>query len=449
MAFKVHIGRLSFTSPGSLSFESGDGGRTLSIQGKMGGEEITLEHIKYIRDELVSLASYGLTVPFRYDGDSTYDGYVKVNSSNIQTKRYQRGGLSYSVDFEYLGRSGEVVFESRFTGALLDNDHSVTSTTNQFHAAPGDHYNYYHPSEPTDGTRLAKDETSSVTGATTTLRLKTDNNLRTANAQYHVEPEDFYKGACLIKTGTYYKGFTSTSNNVQTLTDTGEEIRCGLFSTNKPGSLTIENGLVKVEFSASTTQALFNTYIFDVSDYQSSKTWAFTRGAPSGSDHLATNWLGWRTMQILKNHPECATVRCTTYLNADSKDGRLVVDFTLRRGSHHVSIVANQFTASRFNLSLSTYSGTDASTGTGYIIDNTSSPSDGNKWIFGSPDSAASSLLFDVGREMMHKNGSQMKAFIGYELAQEDSSVNSADSATSVRDQYFDNVYEYQKLVKS
>ena len=91
MAFKVHIGRLSFTSPGSLSFESGDGGRTLSIQGNMGGEEITLEHIKYIRDELVSLASYGLTVPFRYDGDSTYDGYVKVNSSNIQTKRYQRG----------------------------------------------------------------------------------------------------------------------------------------------------------------------------------------------------------------------------------------------------------------------------------------------------------------------------------------------------------------------
>ena len=156
-----------------------------------------------------------------------------------------------------------------------------------------------------------------------------------------------------------------------------------------------------------------------------------------------------RTMQILKNHPECATVRCTTYLNADSKDGRLVVDFTLRRGAHHVSIVANQFTSSRFNLSLSTYSGTDAATGTGYIIDDTSSPEDGNKWILGSPDSASSSLLFDTGREMMYKNGSQMKAFIGYELAQEDSSINSADSATSVRDQYFDNVYEYQKLVKS
>ena len=448
MSYKIHIGRLSLTSPQSVSLSSSNGGRNLSLSGKIGGEEITLDHIKYVRDELVAIASYGLTVPFRYDGDSTYDGYVKVISSNIGTTRYQRGGFNYSVEFEYLGRSGEIVFESRFTGALLDNDHSVTSTTNQFHAGPGNHYNYYHPSEPTDGTRLAKDETSTSAGATTTLRLKTDNNLREANATYHVEPEDYYKGACLIKTGTYDSGFTST-NNVQTMSDTNEEIRCGLFSTNKPGSLTLENGLIKVEFESSGTQALFNTYIFDVSDYQSSKTWAFTRGQPSGTDHLATNWLGWRTMQILKNHPECATVRCTTYLNADSKDGRLVVDFTLRRGSHHVSIVANQFTASRFNLSLSTYSGTDAATGTGYIIDDTSSPEDGNKWILGSPDSAASSLQFDVGREMMFKNGSQMKAFIGYELAQEDSSVNTADSASSVRDQYLDNVYEYQKLVKS
>ena len=109
------------------------------------------------------------------------------------------------------------------------------------------------------------------------------------------------------------------------------------------------------------------TYL--VADYQSSKDWAFSKGSPTGSNQLGTNWLGWRTMQILKNHPECATVRCTTYLNADSKDGRLVVDFTLRRGAHHVSIVANQYTSSRFNLSLATASGTNASTGTGYIYD--------------------------------------------------------------------------------
>ena len=122
--------------------------------------------------------------------------------------------------------------------------------------------------------------------------------------------------------------FPSFSN---TSTTNALEVRNGLFSTNKPTALSIENGLIKVDFDTSTTQALFDTYIFDVSDYQSGKTWAFSKGEPTGSDQLGDDWLGWRTMQILKNHPECITVRCTTYLNADSKDGRLVVDFTLRR----------------------------------------------------------------------------------------------------------------------
>jgi len=49
----------------------------------------------------------------------------------------------------------------------------------------------------------------------------------------------------------------------------------------------------------------------------------------------------------------------------------------------------------------------------------------------------------------MYKSGSQIKAFIGYELAQEDSSINDADDAVDIRDQYFDNVYEYQKLIKA
>jgi hypothetical protein len=439
MANQVHIGRLSFTSPGNLNFSSTDGGRELSISGKIGGVELTLDHVKYIRDELISMAAYGITVPFRYDGDSTYDGYVKIRSSSVQTQRYVRAGFNYSVDFEYMCRSGEIQFESRFTGALLDNDHSITSTTNQFHAPPGNHYNYYHTGQPTDGTRLSKDLTSTATGATTTLRLKTDNNLRNANATYHVEPSDFYKGSCRVSTGT----FSDTS------TTTALEVRNGLFSTNKPTNLSIENGLIKVDFDTSTTQALFDTYIFDVSDYQSGKTWAFSKGEPTGSDQLGDDWLGWRTMQILKNHPECITVRCTTYLNADSKDGRLVVDFTLRRGAHHVSIVANSYVAARFNLSLATASGTDAATGTGYIIDDTASPEDGNKWILGSAEDSASSISYDVTREMLYKNGSQMKVFLGYELAQEDASINAGDTATSIRDQYLDNVYEYQKLVKA
>ena len=128
MAHQVHIGRLDITSPASLDFSGGGGSRDLRISGKIA--ETNLATVKYIRDELVSMAQSGVYVPFRYDGDSTFDGYVYVTDSSIDIARYSMGGFNYSIDMEYLGKVGEVVKESVMTGKLLDNAHSITSTTN-------------------------------------------------------------------------------------------------------------------------------------------------------------------------------------------------------------------------------------------------------------------------------------------------------------------------------
>ena len=96
--------------------------------------------------------------------------------------------------------------------------------------------------------------------------------------------------------------------------------------------------------------------------------------------------MGWRRVQILTNKPEIVVVRCTTYKETD-KSGRLVVDFALRRGAHHVSIIANQYTAGTdLNISLSEDPSTNASYSTyssGYILDGTASPEDNNTWILG------------------------------------------------------------------
>ena len=48
--YQIHLGRLSFTSPGSLQLSAGQDGKTLSISGKFGGVEHTIDHIKYLRD---------------------------------------------------------------------------------------------------------------------------------------------------------------------------------------------------------------------------------------------------------------------------------------------------------------------------------------------------------------------------------------------------------------
>ena len=126
MAHQVHIGRLDITSPASLDFSGGGGERQLRIQGKIA--ETDLATVKYIRDELVSMAQSGVYVPFRYDGDSTFDGYVYLTDSSVDIARYSMGGFNYSLDMEYLGKVGEVVKESLLTGKLLDNAHSITST---------------------------------------------------------------------------------------------------------------------------------------------------------------------------------------------------------------------------------------------------------------------------------------------------------------------------------
>ena len=65
---QVHFGRLSFTSPSQLSINSSPGGKSMSVSGKFGGIENTMSHLKYLRDELASLAYCEEIIPFRYDG---------------------------------------------------------------------------------------------------------------------------------------------------------------------------------------------------------------------------------------------------------------------------------------------------------------------------------------------------------------------------------------------
>ncbi len=424
MANQVHIGRLDITSPASLDFSGGAGNRNLRLSGKIA--ETNLATIKYIRDELVSMAQSGVYVPFRYDGDSTFDGFVYLTDSSVDIARYAMGGSNYTLDMEYLGKVGEVVKESVMTGKLLDNAHSITSTTQQFHVPPANHYNYFHESDPTDGTRVAGDLTTTTGADTVTMRIKTGNNLRGKNAQYHVNPEDFYKGASRISTDS--------------------RVRNGLNSPNVSAGAVIENGLLKITIGTSTEQSRITTQMWDITSYGSEQEWAVSRGTPSGSSHLATEYKGWKTIQILRNTPELCIIRCTSNYQASGQD-RLTMDISLRRGAHHASIIFNQSPkTSRLNFSLSEDPTVDAATDTGYIKAGTVD-TDGNKWMLGSP----TAFTEDLVRGMIYPTtgGTQFKTFIGYEYYQSDASINTADNGDNVRDQYLDNVSEYCKVVKA
>ena len=450
--FQVHIGRLSITSPERLSHSSGLDGKSLSIQGRLGGVENEMSHLKYIRDQLQSMANMDEHVPFRYDGDSSLNGYVKVTGVSVDVDKYLLGSFSYSVEMEYVGREGDVMFESRLTGSLLENDFNISAdTVEQFHVPPGNHYGYIHSDEPTSNTRTALDVSNSNPGTTTTLYLKQDVNLRNNNAQYSLDIEDYYKGACQISMGQH-----TERGNSETSSSTKNSVMCGKHANewNVGDTLIIENGLIKLKLGTSATKSTINTFIYDETQYATEVEWVFSEGTISSGAQQGNDFAGWRRVQILVNRPELAIVRCTTYLNTD-KSGRLVVDFSLRRGSHFVTVISNYHTAGTpINFGLTTAPSTaanDSTISSGYIKDGSASPEDGNYWLVGSTAALSTDTsLTENGIIKRSSGGATFPFFIGYELV--DPNTNSPlghNDAASLYSQYVDNVNETQRLIKA
>ena len=160
-------------------------------------------------------------------------------------------------------------------------------------------------------------------------------------------------------------------------------------------------------------------------------------------------------VQILINRPEVISVRCTTYKDSDTRGKRLVVDFTLRRGSHFVGVMTNYYTAgTQINVALEAAPTTNPNTTNitdGYICDGATSPEDGNFWVVGgvaqfdSDTSLTNNAVFRTDAA-----GAVFNFFIGYELI--DPSTSSAlahNEKDNIFKQYIDNINELQKLVKA
>ncbi len=411
MSNTITIGRLSFTSPASLSDSRSGSQHTMNINGVLAPD--TLNEAKYLRDELIACANGYYVVPFIWQGDTSVSGYVRVLGASVNTAKVISGGYQYSIELEFLGNMGEVEFESQFSGGLIQNDHSITSTTSQFYAPPVDSFNHEHTSLPSTFERVGEDGS---------IYIRTSSSLKNANAKFLCNPSDYYKNACEV--------FTDGIDDVN-------RIRCGMESpNNSPSSTKIQNGLVQMTFVNNTAQSRFIVKSYDGTDYLSSTEFAVSRGAS------ATEWQGWRSVQILKNDPEICTVRLGSYYEATTKDKRLTFDVSLRRGARHFSIVATQFSSAQFNIRPTT---TTAYTDLTSFSRATNNDAAGNRIVLGSPQN------FDVdtsnGGINSTANTATLKAFLGYEF--NGSSATGEDQAIKIRDQYLDNIFEVVRLVKS
>ena len=415
---QVTIGHLSFTSPSNLNFTTDKTTRTFSLSGTIAhtsGNQLDLDEVKYIRDEMASMAKYGVFYPLTYTGDSSLKGYCKIESSSVDISRYGGAGVRYSISGEWLGNPGEIRFESQFSGALLDNDHSITSSTSQFFAVPEEAFSVHIPSVGTGTAPAVETRIASYGAGTANLKYFSGSAIRANNVEFECNPSDYLKGAVKISTnGKVRNGLLSPNDNVD--------------------QAVLENGLVKFELVNSNTQSRFTISLWDSDDWRSVKEFAVSKGTSQDE------WLGWNTVQIIKNYAECATLRFTSQAENDGS-GRLTFDVSLRRGSRYFSLIVHSYgNADEIRIQRTT---TEASSsGTGYIVSSTND-SEGNFFILGSPNTFSE----DLTEGGIYLTATQMKAFVGFCF--DGTSAAGENTADNMRDSYFDYLYEHVRVIRS
>jgi len=418
MANTITIGRMTFTSPESISFSSVQSGqrnsidRAVDLSGFFVADSVAAA--KVLRDELISMGNSALTFPFTYTGDDKFEGYATLSGVSVDAAKLATGLFEYSFTLEIKGRVSEMMFESNMSGALLTNSHSVTTGTTTYapwHALPTSAFNYNHEKAPTDAVRASENGN---------VAFFYDPDLRDAAAQWNVNPADFYKGACKILIGN--------------------TVRSGYLSENNPTGLTLSNGIIRLTSGSTSNQSRFTIQFYDNGSWVSDRTIAITSGS-SG-----TEWKLWQTAQIIRNEPHECVVRFTTYSDTNG-DGRLIVDTTVKRGAHHIGInisqgpTADRAAASRVNMDVVADGGTFSSA-TGYLVES-SADTYGQKFLFGSPQG----FTADTSNKLIHITNASLKTFVGY--VYNASNPASIDTADAVRDQYLESMFENVRLVRA
>ena len=419
MANTITIGRMSFTSPATFSLAAvptntrNSMDRTSSMSGRFVASSVT--EAKKLRDELISMGNSNLLLPLTYTGDTTFEGYCKLQNVSINHTKLATGVLDYSITILVQGRTSEMLFESNMSGALLTNSHSITTsdtTYGPFHAIPVNSFNYNHENAPAAVQRAT--EEGNVT-------LFYGSTLRDKAAQWLVEPANFYKGACKI--------FMDNT------------LRTGYLAPNNPTGVLLTNGIIRLTSGSTSDESRFTIEFYDNGSFTSSREISFNQGSST------TDWNLWKTAQIIRNEPQECVVRFTSHSSDDDGDGRLTVDATIKRGAHHISFVANQgptssrAAASRINLQV-TESGGTFSNSTGYMVESSADTS-GQKFIVGSPQGYTA----DTTNKLIHLSTAQFKTFVGYEYNASNPAVH--DTADAVRDQYLESIYEHVRLVRA
>ena len=270
----------------------------LTIVGQESSPPTTVAMVTWLQGQILGLTE-GKLVPVVFEDKAERSGYFTVLNTAAELTDHQGevAKADWQVDLQREGSDTEVDIQSRLTGAVRQNNYSVTGT--RWHAPAIGHYAYH------TGSTIPSN--FNHTGEDGAIRIYTGIPAG-VSPRWGCDVGDYLDGRVRLTSTTY----VSSENEVE-----------GCNRQIGASGWTLSNGIVRVTPSATAGRLTIGVYNSGYQDVD----WNIMAGG--------SNLLAWESATILRNDPEQIVLRLTAQSSA-STAGRATLDLTLRRGAQFV-----------------------------------------------------------------------------------------------------------------
>lgn len=394
---EIRIGRF-YVVEMEKATESTDG--KLSVSGQESSPPTTPAALVTFLHGQVAGMQEGHLVPVQFRDKAERNGYYAVTQATSDLTDYQGEVViaDWQIELDRQGSSSEVDLQSRLTGAVRQNDFSLTGT--RWHAPAIGHYAYH------TGTSLPSGSLSRVSSdGTITVYLGVPASI---HPKWGCTPANFYGGRVRI-TDTLE---VSAENEVE-----------GVNRQLSASGWGISNGLINV--SATASAGIINVQYFDGSVWQTNN-WRLQRNF--------INLPTFDSVNVLRNDFEECVLRLTS---TTSGGGRTSVDLKLKRGARFLEGYMQTSTSTSLKVMPNNLSA--ATSGSGYQVQTAGT----HRWAAGS----SRTMVFDNTNGGISKSSTTTFDFwIGVVLNA--AAPLTGDAATELRDQYIASLPEITYAVR-
>lgn len=325
--------------------EGNDG--KLSISGQESSPPTTVALCTFIHGQISGMEE-GRLIPVVFRDKAERDGYYVVGSSSSALTDYQSEVATVDWEIELIrqGSDTEVDIQSRLTGAVRNNDFSLTGQ--RWHAPAQVHYGYY-------------------TGTTNPTVVSRTSSYGTMKVYLDVPANTAPKWGCPVAN---YKG--GRVKLLDTLEVTTENEIEGVNRRLSTGGWALDNGMIKVEPSA--TAGVLVISVFSGGSWRTKNVDIKVNGS---------NVPAWSSASLLRNDLEQVVLRLVSQPDPNSA-GRATLDLTLRRGSRFVEGYLQHNSSTTLAVQARTAESSQSDQSASGYVTSTVNDANGNRFACGS-----------------------------------------------------------------